>query len=99
MRLQATGWGCENSCAYANDRQCDDGGVDSDTSLCKGGTDCTDCGYREFPEFLPRPPRRCRLSLSPAASALASTTSSAAAAPRPVAAAAAAAEGRGRSMT
>ena len=56
MRLQATGWGCENSCAYANDRQCDDGGVDSDTSLCKGGTDCTDCGYREFPEFLPRPP-------------------------------------------
>ncbi len=35
-----------NTCKYANDGSCDDGGVGSSYSLCDLGTDLNDCGYR-----------------------------------------------------
>jgi hypothetical protein len=37
---------CDDSCTYANDGECDDGGTDSTYSACALGTDCTDCGNR-----------------------------------------------------
>ena len=37
---------CTNSCMYAGDGDCDDGGPGSDFSLCALGTDCSDCGPR-----------------------------------------------------
>ena len=37
---------CDDSCIYANDGACDDGGLNSEYSLCDLGTDCTDCGSR-----------------------------------------------------
>jgi len=33
----------DNSCQYAFDIDCDDGGIGSDYSLCAYGTDCSDC--------------------------------------------------------
>lgn len=38
--------GCTNSCGYAYDGECDDGGPGADYSLCALGTDCADCGSR-----------------------------------------------------
>jgi hypothetical protein len=35
---------CVNTCAHANDGECDDGRPGSVTSLCARGTDCNDCG-------------------------------------------------------
>jgi len=43
---QATSWLCENTCQYAFDNECDDGGPDSLYDLCPLGTDCADCGPR-----------------------------------------------------
>jgi hypothetical protein len=37
---------CDDTCIYAFDGECDDGGTDSDTSICSVGTDCYDCGMR-----------------------------------------------------
>jgi hypothetical protein len=37
---------CTNTCWYADDGDCDDGGPGSDFSLCELGTDCFDCGPR-----------------------------------------------------
>jgi|GEM_PF-5269862 hypothetical protein len=37
---------CSNTCSYANDGECDDGGVGSQYSACSIGTDCNDCGAR-----------------------------------------------------
>ena len=37
---------CTNTCTYASDGDCDDGGPGSDYSLCTLGTDCDDCGAR-----------------------------------------------------
>jgi hypothetical protein len=37
---------CENSCYFANDGECDDGGYGSSSSYCNFGTDCLDCGIR-----------------------------------------------------
>lgn len=37
---------CEDSCIFANDGECDDGGQDSQSDYCDWGTDCTDCGKR-----------------------------------------------------
>ncbi|MEM6958474.1 MAG: hypothetical protein AAF645_22520 [Myxococcota bacterium] len=37
---------CLESCDFSDDGDCDDGGPDSDFSLCDYGTDCTDCGPR-----------------------------------------------------
>lgn len=38
--------GCSNSCAYAYDGECDDGGPGAAYSVCALGTDCADCGTR-----------------------------------------------------
>ena len=41
---------CENTCRYASDRECDDGGPGAEySSLCNLGTDCEDCGPRGSP--------------------------------------------------
>lgn len=37
---------CDNSCEYAGDGQCDDGGLGSAHPFCQLGTDCDDCGVR-----------------------------------------------------
>ena len=37
---------CTDSCGYANDGECDDGGLGASTRLCPLGSDCTDCGPR-----------------------------------------------------
>jgi hypothetical protein len=38
---------CEDTCLFAYDGECDDGGPDADWSVCDLGTDCADCGPRE----------------------------------------------------
>lgn len=43
---QRGGARCTNTCQYANDNDCDDGGERSLTGLCAFGTDCNDCGSR-----------------------------------------------------
>jgi hypothetical protein len=49
---QNTGQLCTNTCRYPNDGACDDGGKQSEYSLCALGTDCQDCGSRkEKPSF------------------------------------------------
>ena len=40
----AAGCKCTNTCTYANDGSCDDGGAGKDYSLCPLGSDCADCG-------------------------------------------------------
>lgn len=37
---------CEDTCIFANDGECDDGGVNSTSNFCEYGTDCGDCGTR-----------------------------------------------------
>ena len=37
---------CDNSCASANDAECDDGGPGSLYDICEYGSDCNDCGVR-----------------------------------------------------
>jgi len=37
---------CTDTCTYAADGECDDGGPGSLYSVCELGTDCTDCGPR-----------------------------------------------------
>ena len=37
---------CDDTCSYANDGTCDDGGTGSAYSLCDLGSDCGDCGSR-----------------------------------------------------
>ncbi|MBM75178.1 MAG: hypothetical protein CMK59_07240 [Proteobacteria bacterium] len=37
---------CADTCQYAIDFECDDGGINSMYSLCEFGTDCSDCGVR-----------------------------------------------------
>jgi len=37
---------CDNTCRFNGDGDCDDGGPDSDYSLCEFGSDCDDCGPR-----------------------------------------------------
>eukprot|EP01052_Picozoa_sp_SAG31_P031010 SAG31_NODE_3239_length_4507_cov_2.410617_1_plen_1122_part_10 len=38
--------GCEDSCSFAFDNECDDGGAGSALAACRLGTDCNDCGWR-----------------------------------------------------
>lgn len=38
---------CDDSCPFANDGVCDDGGDDAVNHVCQFGTDCADCGERE----------------------------------------------------
>ncbi len=41
-----TGTICENTCIFAGDGECDDGGPGARYSVCSLGTDCDDCGTR-----------------------------------------------------
>jgi len=52
----STGGGCSETCNYASDNDCDDGGPGSDYSSCTLGTDCTDCGPRSPAPPPPSPP-------------------------------------------
>ena len=36
---------CTNTCNYASDSDCDDGGPGTEYNLCSPGTDCQDCGH------------------------------------------------------
>jgi len=45
---------CGETCNYASDGDCDDGGPGAEFSACQRGSDCTDCGYR-----FPQPPVEC----------------------------------------
>ena len=45
---------CTESCHYAADGDCDDGGLGSEYDACQVGSDCTDCGVRVLPP--PQPP-------------------------------------------
>lgn len=40
---------CTNTCRFAGDGECDDGGGGSTTGLCAFGSDCDDCGSRGGP--------------------------------------------------
>jgi len=50
---------CTETCSYASDGVCDDGGPGSSYTDCASGTDCTDCGNRcsatPSPPFAPSP--------------------------------------------
>ena len=37
---------CSNTCNYASDGDCDDGGPGAEFADCSLGTDCVDCGFR-----------------------------------------------------
>lgn len=45
--LDANGMLCANTCGYANDGECDDGGANSLYAICAYGSDCGDCGPRQ----------------------------------------------------
>ena len=49
---------CTDTCPFANNSRCDDGGAGSASFQCLSGTDCTDCGSRAppAPPSYPRPP-------------------------------------------
>jgi hypothetical protein len=56
--------GCRNTCMYASDSACDDGGPGAEYSDCGRGTDCVDCGSRNPPPLPPgRPPPPARPTL------------------------------------
>jgi hypothetical protein len=43
----SSGPSCEDTCEWAADGWCDDGGPGSDYYVCEYGTDCADCGPRD----------------------------------------------------
>jgi len=47
---------CTNTCKYAFNRVCDDGGPGGSFSLCPLGTDCSDCGQGRPPQSPSAPP-------------------------------------------
>ena len=47
---------CTDTCKYAFDHVCDDGGPGSSWSFCSLGTDCSDCGQVRPPSALNLPP-------------------------------------------
>ena len=42
---------CTETCEWASDGDCDDGGPGTEYSSCSMGTDCTDCGMRRLVEL------------------------------------------------
>ena len=62
---------CVETCIYASDGDCDDGGPGAEYSACAYGTDCINCGYRpqvDAPKPLaPPPPPRPPTPLAPPA--------------------------------
>ena len=56
---------CSNTCGYAADGDCDDGGAGAEYSHCTVGTDCTDCGDRSSGSASPPPPPPSPTTSSP----------------------------------
>ena len=59
---------CTESCNYASDGDCDDGGPGSEYSSCQLGTDCTDCGLSDWAGSSPMaalPPMAPSVPLTP----------------------------------
>ena len=58
MRLRncepTTSTGCTDTCRWAGDGECDDGGAGASYAVCAYGTDCMDCGVREDVIGVPR---------------------------------------------
>ena len=53
---------CSDTCNYASDHDCDDGGPGAEYTACAFGADCTDCGARQprpSPPSPPAPPPSC----------------------------------------
>ena len=48
LQLSGTAGQCLNTCMYANDGSCDDGGSGAEFTNCPLGTDCFDCGSRHL---------------------------------------------------
>lgn len=47
---------CRNTCRYASDNDCDDGGPGAEFTICSFGTDCRDCGARNPGGTIDLPP-------------------------------------------
>lgn len=47
---------CSDTCPWAHDKSCDDGGPGAGFATCAFGTDCADCGPRRGPPPPPPPP-------------------------------------------
>ena len=61
------GAGCTETCSFASDGGCDDGGPGAEFASCSLGTDCTDCGPRVMPPPRPvQPPAPASPPLAPA---------------------------------
>ena len=58
---------CSNSCLYASNGECGDGGPGAEYSSCAWGTDCLDCGPRTIQPPMPpgAPPRIAEGSAPP----------------------------------
>ncbi len=51
---------CSNTCNYAADGNCDDGGPGFEYYICNFGTDCIDCGQRSSAQYTCiQPPKWC----------------------------------------
>ena len=48
LQLSGTAGQCLNTCMYANDGDCDDGGSGAEFTNCPLGTDCFDCDWRHL---------------------------------------------------
>ena len=55
---------CTDTCRWAGDGECDDGGSGSLYSVCEYGTDCMDCGPREGTGGSGGDPSGCNLTCS-----------------------------------
>ena len=47
---------CSNTCRYANDNDCDDGGPGAEYAICDFATDCADCQRQQYQTFPPPSP-------------------------------------------
>lgn len=58
--------GCMDTCEFADDGACDDGGASSQYNVCAFGSDCSDCGARD-PNEMPVAVEPVPVSLTPCA--------------------------------
>lgn len=55
---------CEDSCDFASDGECDDGGAGAEFSMCHLGSDCSDCQERQMVPPSPASPPDAALPLA-----------------------------------
>jgi len=77
---------CLNTCFFASDGECDDGGAGSEFPVCTACTDCNDCGPRIAGSCADLPPFPHPLRPPPSPPPPRSTTPAAASPPSPLAA-------------